>query len=63
MREPKLKVDLTKYTEEHHFLFDRTFHEDDENIDVYQSCVKQIVEEAFTGKCMATIFAYGQTGY
>ncbi len=24
VREPKLKVDLTKYTEEHHFLFDRT---------------------------------------
>ena len=27
VREPKLKVDLTKFVEEHHFLFDETFDE------------------------------------
>eukprot|EP00392_Amoebophrya_sp_AT5.2_P007941 g7960.t1 len=61
VREPKLKVDLTKYTEEHHFLFDRTFNEDSTNEDLYHQSVRPLVEAAFNG-ARCTCFAYGQTG-
>ncbi|CAD7946962.1 unnamed protein product [Amoebophrya sp. A120] len=61
VREPKLKVDLTKYTEEHHFLFDRTYHESHANEDLYHQSVRPLVEAAFNG-ARCTCFAYGQTG-
>ena len=33
----RLKVDLTKYIEEHHFVFDKVFDETTSNDDVYAS--------------------------
>lgn len=61
VREPKLKVDLTRYVEEHNFLFDQSFDETVTNEQLYESCVRPIIDAVFKGaKC--TCFAYGQTG-
>ena len=35
---PKVKVDLTKYTERHNFVFDEVFDEHDTNEDIYERC-------------------------
>ncbi|EME29829.1 Kinesin-like protein KIF2C [Galdieria sulphuraria] len=59
--EPKLKVDLTKYTEVHPFTFDVAFDENAKNQDVYNSCAKPLVQAFFEGS-KVTCFAYGQTG-
>ncbi|GJQ12109.1 hypothetical protein GpartN1_g3900.t1 [Galdieria partita] len=59
--EPKLKVDLTKYTEVHPFTFDVAFDENAKNQDVYNSCAKPLVQAFFDGS-KVTCFAYGQTG-
>jgi kinesin family protein 2/24 len=59
--EPKLKVDLTKYTEVHPFTFDVAFDETAKNQDVYNSCAKPLVQAFFDGS-KVTCFAYGQTG-
>jgi hypothetical protein len=54
------EVDLTKYTEEHKFIFDETFDEKQGNTDVYERTAKPLVDFVFnSGK--ATCFAYGQT--
>jgi len=61
VREPKLKVDLTRYTEEHNFLFDQSFDEHTTNEQLYCSCVRPVIDAVFQrAKC--TCFAYGQTG-
>jgi len=61
VREPKLKVDLTRYVEEHNFLFDQTFDESVTNEMLYLSAIRPIIDAVFQrGKC--TCFAYGQTG-
>jgi len=61
VKEPKLKVDLTKYVEEHNFLFDQTFDETVSNEQLYRSCVRPVIDAVFQrAKC--TCFAYGQTG-
>jgi len=61
VREPKLKVDLTKYVEEHNFLFDESFDETVSNEQLYRACVQPIIDAVFQrAKC--TCFAYGQTG-
>eukprot|EP00758_Cryptobia_borreli_P006425 Tbor_TRINITY_DN5150_c1_g1::TRINITY_DN5150_c1_g1_i1::g.26359::m.26359/K10393/KIF2_24, MCAK; kinesin family member 2/24 len=59
--EPKLKVDLTKYIERHHFTYDLVFDERSTNLDVYNLSCKNLIETVFDGGC-ATVFAYGQTG-
>eukprot|EP01006_Ploeotia_vitrea_P053366 TRINITY_DN67780_c6_g14_i1.p1 TRINITY_DN67780_c6_g14~~TRINITY_DN67780_c6_g14_i1.p1 ORF type:complete len:700 (+),score=77.31 TRINITY_DN67780_c6_g14_i1:82-2181(+) len=59
--EPKTKVDLTKYTEKHSFVFDEVFDEHDTNEDIYERTAKQLVDTVFE-KGSATCFAYGQTG-
>ncbi|KAK4526977.1 hypothetical protein GAYE_SCF31G4898 [Galdieria yellowstonensis] len=59
--EPKLKVDLTKYTEVHEFSFDKIFNEESNNMTVYKSCAQPLVFAFFKG-CKVTCFAYGQTG-
>jgi len=59
--EPKQKVDLTKYTEEHKFIFDETFDEKQTNVMVYERTAKNLVDFVFNGG-KATCFAYGQTG-
>ena len=57
----RLKVDLTKYIEEHLFTFDNAFAEDQDNNEIYELCVKPLVAETFKG-AKTTCFAYGQTG-
>mmetsp|Transcript_4239 Transcript_4239/g.13499 ORF Transcript_4239/g.13499 Transcript_4239/m.13499 type:complete len:589 (-) Transcript_4239:126-1892(-) len=59
--EPRTKVDLTKYVEQHQFKFDEVLAEDTQNEYVYTSCVQPVVQTIF-GKGKATCFAYGQTG-
>ena len=61
MHEPKLKVDLTKYLENHNFHFDYTFDENVDNSTVYKFTAQPIIRTIFDGG-FATCFAYGQTG-
>merc|ERR1719409_1004356 len=61
VREPKLKVDLTRYVDEHRFVFDQAFDETSTNDRVYRGCVRPLIAAVFDrAKC--TCFAYGQTG-
>jgi len=61
VHEPKQKVDLTKYLENHKFWFDYAFDENANNELVYRYTAKPLVETIFH-QGMATCFAYGQTG-
>eukprot|EP01048_Picozoa_sp_COSAG05_P016589 COSAG05_NODE_2155_length_3460_cov_10604.678667_2_plen_373_part_01 len=61
VHEPKIKVDLQKFTEVHQFRFDVAFDENCSNQDIYQSTAAPLVESIFQG-VNATCFAYGQTG-
>jgi len=54
-------VDLTKYLEEHQFVFDEVFDDTISNEQLYLEAVQPLVEAAFTG-VKVTCFAYGQTG-
>jgi len=62
VREPKTKVDLTKYTDEHQFYFDEVLGEQCMNSDVYDRCGKGLVRYIFEQHGKASCFAYGQTG-
>ncbi|KAJ3178220.1 Kinesin-like protein kif24 [Geranomyces variabilis] len=59
--EPKVKVDLTRYIEQHEFVFDEAFDAHCTNDDVYRRTAFPLVEYVFNGG-KATCFAYGQTG-
>jgi kinesin family protein 2/24 len=59
--EPKVKVDLTKYTSVHRFHFDEVFGEKCGNKEVYARTAAGLIDTVFEGGC-ATCFAYGQTG-
>ncbi|XP_063686628.1 kinesin-like protein KIF2A isoform X5 [Bolinopsis microptera] len=61
VHEPKLKVDLTKFLENHNFHFDYTFDENIDNATVYKFTAQPIIRTIFDGG-FATCFAYGQTG-
>ena len=61
VKEQKVKLDLTKYVEEHSFKFDLAFSENNNNFDVYNSAVLPIVNFALKGG-KVSCFAYGQTG-
>ena len=61
VHEPKHKVDLTRYLENHTFRFDYAFDENADNDLVYKYTAKPLVQTIFDGG-MATCFAYGQTG-
>ncbi|XP_031562476.1 kinesin-like protein KIF2A [Actinia tenebrosa] len=61
VHECKLKVDLTKYLENHKFWFDYAFDEHATNEMVYRYTARPLVETIFN-QGMATCFAYGQTG-
>jgi hypothetical protein len=61
VHEPKLKLDLTPYTEEHSFQFDEVFDEAIDNEEVYRRTARPLVAAIFKG-ARATCFAYGQTG-
>ena len=66
--EPRLKVDLTKFTQYHDFKFDHCFHQNSSTKQIYDICVKPLFDtilkvpakDKFAGK--ATCFGYGQTG-
>jgi kinesin family member 2/24 len=59
--EPKQKLDLTKYTEGHVFMFDEVFTEMENNEELYRRTAQPLVQHVFNGG-NATCFAYGQTG-
>ncbi|XP_055600675.1 kinesin-like protein Klp10A isoform X2 [Uranotaenia lowii] len=61
VHEPKTKVDLTKFLENHNFRFDYAFDDSCDNELVYKYTAKPLVQTIFEGG-MATCFAYGQTG-
>lgn len=61
VHEPKHKVDLTRYLDNHIFRFDYAFDETASNELVYKYTAKPLVHTIFEGG-MATCFAYGQTG-
>ncbi|KAI8054487.1 P-loop containing nucleoside triphosphate hydrolase protein [Syncephalis plumigaleata] len=61
INEAKVKLDLSKFTEQHQFIFDEVFESTDDNEDVYKRTALPLVEYVFEGG-KATCFAYGQTG-
>ena len=61
VHEEKVKVDLTRYIDNHEYRFDYTFDEYDNNQNIYDKACKPLVNH-FLNKGNATIFAYGQTG-
>lgn len=61
VHEPKIKVDLTKYLDNHLYKFDYTFNEKCTNKIVYQYTAQPLIKTIFEGG-FATCFAYGQTG-
>lgn len=61
VNEPKVKYDLTPYTERHNFVFDEVLDEKVGNREVYNRCCKPLIDTLFSNG-NATCFAYGQTG-
>ena len=61
VKEQKQKVDLTKYIEEHQFIFDLAYNQETTNEQIYLETVRPMIEAAFN-KTKVTCFAYGQTG-
>ena len=61
LHEAKVKVDLTKYLDNHRFQFDTCFDASCDNRLVYKYTAQPLVRSIFD-RGMATCFAYGQTG-
>ncbi|KAI8339104.1 P-loop containing nucleoside triphosphate hydrolase protein [Chlamydoabsidia padenii] len=61
INEPKLRLDMSRYIEQHSFTFDDVFDLDTANINVYERTALPLVKYIFDGG-KATCFAYGQTG-
>jgi len=61
VHEPRTKVDLSKYMENHPFKFDQVLDETCDNNVTYQCTALPLVSHVFKGK-KGTCFAYGQTG-
>lgn len=61
VHEPKTKVDLTRYIDNHNFKFDYAFDDRCNNAVVYKYTAQPLVKTIFEGG-FATCFAYGQTG-
>jgi kinesin family protein 2/24 len=57
----RVKVDLTKYVEEHNFVFDHAYTETTSNQQLYNHSVRPLVMASLDG-VKITCFAYGQTG-
>ena len=47
VKELKQKVDLTKYIEEHPFIFDNAFDQNSTNEEIYISTIRPMIEAAF----------------
>lgn len=61
VNEPKIKYDLTPYTDRHTFVYDEVFSEQVNNAYIYQKCCLPLLDTVFNNG-NATCFAYGQTG-
>ena len=61
VKELKNKFDLTKYIEEHKYIFDKAYDENSSNQLIYNEMLQPMIEAAFN-KTKITCFAYGQTG-
>ena len=61
INEPKVKYDMTKYTERHTFLFDEVFAANSSNRELYERSARPLLDTVFA-RGNATCFAYGQTG-
>lgn len=61
VNEPKIKYDLTPYTDRHTFLYDVVFSDRDNNTCIYNKCCLPLIDTVFNNG-NATCFAYGQTG-
>ena len=59
--EPKEKLDLTPYTQEHRFQFDHVYSDSSSNKQIFESDVAQLIHFGLRGG-KTTCFAYGQTG-
>ena len=62
VKEKKLKVDLTKFIEEHNFNFDLVYDEKKTNEQIYLETVRPMIQYTFSNNAKITCFAYGQTG-
>lgn len=59
VHECKFRVDgITKYVENHDFIFDNAYHEKESNKDVYKSAIQPNIHFPFN-KGIVTCFAYG----
>ena len=58
--EPKRKVDLTQYVQEHNFQYDNCFDEDDDTKQLYCRSVHSLVHNLFQAGT-STCFCFGQT--
>ncbi|EPY21888.1 kinesin family member 2/24 [Strigomonas culicis] len=61
VNEPKVKYDLTPYTDRHTFTYDEVFSDTADNSVVYKHCCLPLIDTVFNNG-NATCFAYGQTG-
>lgn len=52
----RVKVDLTRYIEQHEFVFDEVFDEEADNAEVYRRTAAPLIESVFQG-AKATCFA------
>ena len=57
--QPKTKLDLTKEVEVSKFAFDNVYDEKSNNLDIYNTSVKNLIPGVFHGK-WASVFAYGK---
>ena len=58
--QPKTKLDLTKEVEVAKFAFDNVYDETSNNMEIYNSSVKDLIPGVFHGK-WASVFAYGRS--
>lgn len=58
VNEQKVKLDMTKYTEQHAFTFDRSFDEFMTNEEIYRDSVQSLIDFALDGG-KVSCFAYG----
>lgn len=61
VHEPRIKYDLTPFTDKHNFVYDEVFDERATNRQVYERCARPLIDTVFS-QGNATCFAYGQTG-
>ena len=62
IHECKVQIDgITKYLEDHEFIFDNAFGDNDQTSDVYQYTIAPVIN-LILNQGIVTCFAYGQTG-